>query len=139
MQRRISARIPGLRFAMTVPGSSNNPEKRIMHSRILLLLLALFPVPPAYAQTGDGCIETVKLERGKRCGSPDSVAYIITNRCNAPLDVRHCAERANGAWSCGLDRGLAPGKLTGGYTCHGTGKLRIHTRPKGSTQRFPEP
>jgi len=118
---------------------ATTPKKKIMPLRVLLLLLAGFPVYPASAQTGDGCIETVKLERGKRCGSPDSVAYIIANRCNAPLDVKHCAERTNGAWSCGLDRGLVPGKLTGGYTCHGTGKLQIYTRPKGGTQRFPEP
>ncbi len=110
-----------------------------MHRSSLWYLIALLPSNIAFANAGDNCIETTKVEHGKRCSTSNSVAYILTNRCTAPLDVKHCAERPDATWTCKVDRGLAQGKPFGNYICHGTGKLRIFTRPGGTWHKFPEP
>ena len=90
---------------------------------------------------GNGDIETgcnwnsavaslgIKVERGTRCGDPNSVEITITNNYSENVNIYVYMFRTDGNWYGEPDgtfgNGLASGKSTTWYICSGTGDYRV--------------
>jgi hypothetical protein len=86
----------------------------------------------------DYCIHFGAAERGKHCGSPNSLALKPTNTCDVDVSLHYCLEKTGGDWSCGSISKFGPDEESyGAWTCSATGNYKWKAcDPEGPSCKF---